>query len=306
MNTTSMNNHAISLSNLTVSHGTSFILGPINCVLEPGTVTALVGPNGSGKSTLFRTMMNYHFPDGGEINYWGLNYSNDAVEIKSRLGYVPELSELDQHGKHLRDLSSFMSHWYPTWDTHKYNYLAEHFELEETMPFKQMSKGSQRKASLILAMSHNPELLLLDEPSSGLDPFATRKMIEEITHYMEEPDRTVLIATHSMDEVRRLADFVLFMYNGKQIGYYEKDALIDDWRSVWVQNDVEAPYSWPGVLHVENGGPIRVITNKYRELLEYLDANRIAVIKTETLELEEILLQLLIPYKEAGKKSIRR
>lgn len=293
----------VRLSNLVASHGKSFTLGPINCELEPGTVTALVGPNGSGKSTLFRTMLNYHFPDQGEIQYWGLQYPDDDVDIKGRLAFVPELSELDHHGKHLRDLASFMSHWYPTWDNNRYKQLIERFDIEETKPFKQMSKGSHRKASLILAMAHHPELLLLDEPSSGLDPFATRIMIDEITRFMDEPNRVVLIATHSMDEVRRLADFVLFMYNGKQIGYYEKDALVDDWRSVWVEKTDDDPYSWPGVLLVEGDGPVRIVTNKHRQLRDLLDSRNIPTIKTESLELDEILLQLLTPYKEAEKSS---
>ena len=89
-----------------------------------------------------------------------------------------------------------------------------------------MSKGMRRKFDLSLAMAHNPELLLLDEPSSGLDPIAWKTMIDVIHRYMERGDRTVLMASHIVDEVRRLADYIVFIIQGKVLGMYEKDALL--------------------------------------------------------------------------------
>lgn len=293
----------ITVNGLKKRNSLEFELGPLDFELHPGYITAMVGPNGSGKSTIFRLLMNYVRPNEGSLSFWGDTYADKEVGIKTRIGYVPEISELDTRGKHLDDIVPFLSHWYPTWDSERYQALKERFELRSDLKFSEMSKGMHRKCSLILAMSHHPELLLLDEPSSGLDPFANRVMMEEITSFMENPDRMVLMATHSMDEVRRLADYVLFMYHGKQLGFFEKDALVENWRSVWVERMPENPLTLPGVLQADGEAPTRLITNRLADTQEALESLGLDIRKTEWLELDEILLQLLLIHKKKAVAS---
>src|SRR5690606_10608755 len=133
-----------------------------------------------------------------------------------------------------------------------------------------MSKGMRRRYELAIAMSHHPDLLLLDEPSSGLDPLAWRSMIDLLHRYMERGDRTILIATHIVEEVKRLADYIVFMVHGKVLGMYEKDELMTGWRQYYftgTYGELSGKLSgMPGLNGLEDaGGVVRAVTSKAAE-----------------------------------------
>lgn len=279
----------ISLEGVTKSYG-DFTLGPLDLALEPGYVVAVVGPNGSGKSTLFRMLMGLSGPDAGKISLFGMRYPDDEVEIKRKIGYVPEVAT-GHDDMTARDLETFVSRWYPRWDSGIYEKLVERFEVPARKRFGKLSKGMKRRLSFALAVAREPDLLLLDEPTDGVDPFARSAMLEELSSYLESgaegEDRTVLFATHVMDEVRRLADYVVFVHDGVFLGLYEKDALQDVWRSLWVER---VPESYlPGLVEVENGTPPRLVTDSPRKTREALKERGIGVVRSGPVYLEEIL-----------------
>src|SRR5690606_22798200 len=125
--------------------------------------------------------------------------------------------------------ADFHRRWYSNWNEHVYKNCLNKFSIQDNIRFKSMSKGMRRKYDLTVALSHEPDILILDEPSSGLDPIAWRSMIDIINAYMDQGERTVLMATHIIDEVKRLADYIIFMVDGKLLGMYEKDELLQNW-----------------------------------------------------------------------------
>lgn len=279
----------LSLVGVAKSYG-EFTLGPLDLEIEPGYVVAVVGPNGSGKSTLFRMLMGLVHPDEGEVNLFGGRYPEDEIGIKSRIGYVPETST-GHDEMTAAEIGSFVAHWYPAWDGELYAGLLRRFELDADKRFDKLSKGMQRRLAFALAVARRPKLLLLDEPTDGVDPFARRLMLEEVSRYLERDGRTVLFATHVMEEVRRIADYVVFLHGGRFLGFHEKDALLEQWKTFWVDRTPEPDL--PGLVSLEEGTPTRLVTRSPKETSGALENQGIGVVRSGTLELEEILGYLM-------------
>ncbi len=274
-----------------------FRLGPIDLEIEEGLIVALVGPNGSGKSTLFRSLMGLLHPDEGSLKVFGeAAYPERDVATKNRIGFVGDSLAPVEDNMTVLEWKAFVARWYSNWNEATWKRLAERLELEPKKKLKALSTGMMKRLEFALALSHDPELLLLDEPSSGLDPFAWRIMMEEIRDYMDAGDRTVFIATHIMEEVRRLADMIVFLYKGRIVGVYEKDRLMDDWKTMWVAEHAERLRELPGVAAVEEGragGATKLVASDARRVEAELRARGIAVQETRAVELEDILWHLM-------------
>lgn len=283
-----MPDHVISMQDVTKSYG-SFRLGPLDLELEPGYVYAVVGPNGSGKSTMFRLLMNLVHPDAGEVRLFDKT-GEDDVSAKARIGYVPERTTGQEQMK-VGDLGAFTARWFPTWDLAGYEGALDAMGVERSKQFGTLSKGMQRRVAFALALASDPELLVLDELTDGVDPFARRDFVAEIGRYMEPGDRTIVFATHNMDEVRRLADFVIFLVDGAYLGMYEKDALLDSWRRIRVERlpDEELP----GVVRVGHDWPAELVSEEWRATAAALEERGIVVEQAAPLELAEILEELM-------------
>jgi ABC-2 type transport system ATP-binding protein len=288
----------ISLRDIRKSYG-SFELGPVDLEIEPGYVVAVVGPNGSGKSTLLGMLMNLVKPSSGEMRlFGGASYPDDEVAIKQRVGYVPELS-VGHDEMSAKALGEFVSHFYPGWDGRLYEDLLKRTpRIEPDKKFGKLSKGVQRRLVFALALATGCELLLLDEPTAGVDPFACREMLEDILRFMRDganddgDRRTVVLATQVVEEVRHIADYVVFLTDGEYLGLYEKDALLEGWETFWVDRVPEGDI--PGVVEVgEGGSPIRLISDSPKETEEALAAENIRIVRRRTVDLEEILSRLM-------------
>lgn len=285
----------ISVEGVEKSYG-NFTLGPVNLEVEPGYVVAVVGPNGSGKSTLFRMLMNLSHPDEGSISLFGGGYPEDEVEIKRRIGYVPETA-VGHDEMNAKSLGRFVSHWYPAWDQKLYDDLLNHSEIESGKKFRNLSKGMQRRLSFALAAATRAYLLLLDEPTDGVDPFARREMLEEIATHVQDGEKTVLLATHVMEEVRRIADYVAFLVDGDFLGLFEKDALLEQWKTFWLDRAPDAGTA--GIVDVEAGNPARVVSDSPAETESALARQGVRVVRSGALDLEEILSHLMRGSREA-------
>lgn len=301
-------NTAIALRGIKLEHD-RFVLGPIACDIPKGMVTAIVGPNGSGKSTLFRALLGLEPIKDGEAEVLGTNLigaQDDAY--KSRIGFLAENPHAHESHFTADEKAKFASLWYPTWDWERYRKLLRHFDVDGGSKLSKMSKGMRRKVELAISMAHDPELLLLDEPSSGLDPFAWKTMLEELRRYMEPGDRTLVLATHIMEEIKRLADYILFIYRGRVLGLYEKDRLLDDWRTIVVQSDYatkggnELLQRVPGLQGIAEAGPgvYRLEVNEPEQGEAYCRENGFQVLAVQRMELEDIL-SCLIRKEEARR-----
>ncbi|GIQ67848.1 ABC transporter ATP-binding protein [Xylanibacillus composti] len=287
-----MHNEALlELSQATKTIG-DYQLGPINLRLEPGTITAVVGPNGAGKSTLFKLMMNMAQPDSGTVHLFGGSYEEDEVKLKQRIAYVPETFYHPDDGMTVRMETSFVKRWYPRWNEALYQELAAKYELPLDKKLKDCSKGTLRRMELVHALAAEADVLLLDEPSSGLDPFVWRDWIDDLRRWMEQGERSIVIATHMMEEVKRLADYIAILHRGELLDIYEKDALQDGWRKLWLDGPLPVN-NLPGVMHVQHEPAPMVVTSDQAAIEEVLQSLGIRVRQRQALELDEIFSYMI-------------
>lgn len=268
-----------------------FVFGPVDLLLQRGFVYAIVGTNGSGKSTLFRMLLNLVIPDRGEIALFSRSYPSDNVAIKRRIGYVSELPEMFDDTLTCSQVAQFVEEWYPTWNRERFHSMVREYGLDLGKKLKDLSKGNQRKLAYILALAPEPELLLLDELTSGMDPIVWRKVMDELSEYMESGERTILFASHHMDEVRRLADYVIIMSEGRIVSVREKDELLGDWKIFWV--DSGGTGIVPGASGIvqleEERGAIRLVSRSARETEKALEAHGVRILRTQAATMDEII-----------------
>ncbi|SFA82620.1 ABC-2 type transport system ATP-binding protein [Cohnella sp. OV330] len=288
-----------------------FALGPLDLSVPAGMVTAIVGPNGSGKSTLMRLLLRLA-PFEGEAAVLGQRLAPDSDErLRERIGFVSELPHAYENHLTADEKARFASLWYLRWSWERYERLMRGFDADRTKKLGKLSKGMRRKAELAVAMAHDPELLLLDEPSSGLDPSAWKSLLDELTRYMDRGDRTLIFATHITEEVRRLADYVLFMHRGRCLGLYEKDRLFEAWRVLAVQrvdgtagkeDAARLLRQAPGVQGAQESGPgiCRIETDAPEETEAYCLSAGYRILSSQRMELEEIMA-CLVRKGDAGR-----
>ncbi|NEZ40180.1 ABC transporter ATP-binding protein [Paenibacillus alvei] len=273
----------------------NFHIGPLNLSIPQGCVTAIVGTNGSGKTTILGMSMGLVQPDEGTVDVMQQKTVPElSTLMKARIGYVGESSDSEYDDLTPEQLVSFISQWYPLWDWQLYHQLMAKYELSPKQKLGKMSKGMRRKLDLIVAMCPQPELLLLDEPSSGFDPLSWRMMIDDLNKFLQDGKRTILIATHIVDEVKRLADYILIVHKGKILQFIEKDALFDAWK-VFVVNGEAADYEGaPGLMKaVSERFGARLIAYDANHLERFLQDEGIEVVQTHALELDDILAYMI-------------
>nr|WP_280521261.1 ABC transporter ATP-binding protein [Paenibacillus mangrovi] len=282
------------------------MIGPIDLKLPKGYVIGLIGENGSGKSTLIHMMLKIVFPDRGSISWFGKNYPQEIPHnVRCQIGFVSEKSCSEEDNLTAEEAAEFRAQWYPEWDQMYFEELLGKFKVPRNIKLKKMSKGERRKYEISAALAPRPKLLLLDEPSSGLDPFAWKLMIDELRSYMESGEATILLSTHIVDEVKRLADYVLLLHHGKLHGIAEKDSLMDNWKEIWVSGGTDLAEDLPGIIQVQQEiqGVVRMITTDCLHTEQILHDSGIPVLKTRTLELDEILSLWLKGHLPAGMQS---
>lgn len=206
----------------------AFELGSINMKLEPGYIMGLVGPNGAGKTTLLLTLMGLYRPTEGSIHIFGYDMKEQEKEAKTQIGFVlDENPFLDYFS--VKENAKMYGGYYPDWDQKTFEKYCRQFEINTKKPLKKLSKGNQMKFQLAFALSHNASLLVLDEPTSGLDPVFRRELIEIMCDIISDGDRSIIYSTHLTEELDKIADFITFLYNGKQQFSSSKEELMEQY-----------------------------------------------------------------------------
>ncbi|WP_172256545.1 ABC transporter ATP-binding protein [Saccharibacillus deserti] len=268
------------------------VLGPVDLKLYENYVTALIGRNGSGKSTLMKLAAQLIMPDEGEVTWYGQSYPQGLpTDVRASIAYVPENFAAEEDSLKMDDVAQFRASWYPKWDWQRFEELLNRFEVPGGKKMNKLSKGQRRKFEIAAALATRPKLLLLDEPSSGLDPFAWKTMMNEIRRCVDEDGASVLLSTHIVEEVRRMADYLVLMEKGRSLGLLEKDALLDRGREIWIGRDDELLAEMPGVVEsaIEAEGMIRFVTLDYAGASALLDEAGVKPIRVRALELDEAM-----------------
>jgi ABC-2 type transport system ATP-binding protein len=201
-----------------VLHGVSF-------GLEGGEVVGLLGKNGAGKTTLIRIAMGMLEAQRGSVRVFGLDPRQEPIEVKRRVGYVSEDQILPPFLS-VREVVDLHRELFPTWDDGMAGSLAARFDLPPRARIANLSKGQARQVALLCAVSHRPELLLLDEPAGGLDPAARREFLEASIELLNEAGSTILFSSHYMTDVERMARRVVMIHEGRVL----VDRGLDDLR----------------------------------------------------------------------------
>jgi ABC-2 type transport system ATP-binding protein len=226
----------IELSHLTRHYGRHEGLTDVSLQIPNGVVFGLVGENGSGKTTLIKHVLGLLKPQSGCVRVLGMDPTAEPVKVLSQIGFYSE--ELNLPGwmtvaEHIRVQSAF----YSTWDPDYADLLRDEFELNNAAKIKTISRGARAKLGLLTALAHRPKLLVLDEPSSGLDPLARRGILEAVFRSIADEGRTVLFSSHLMDEIERVADSVGMLANGKLVLCDKLDAVKESHHRLQVRFD---------------------------------------------------------------------
>ncbi|WP_455537777.1 ABC transporter ATP-binding protein [Terrisporobacter sp.] len=192
------------------SYSKKEVLKGVNVAIQKGKIVGLLGPNGSGKSTMIKLMNGLLQPDKGEIEINGMKPSKETKKIVS---YLPERTYLNDWMK-VKDILEFFNDFYEDFNMQKANKMMENLKIDKNEKLKTMSKGTKEKVQLILVMSREADLYILDEPIGGVDPAARSYILKTIlTNYNE--NSTLLIATHLISEIENICDDILFISNGE-------------------------------------------------------------------------------------------
>jgi ABC-2 type transport system ATP-binding protein len=203
----------IELENVTKRYGQHAALDNVTLTVPPGVVFALLGENGAGKTTAIRLMLGLNEATAGRVRVLGLDSRREGFEIRRRVGYLPERPTLYEWMT-AAEIGWFTAGFYPDGFEFEFRRLVEGFRVPLDRKLSQMSKGMRGKVALSLAMAHQPELLILDEPTSGFDTMVRREFLESMVD-VAAAGRTVLLSSHQIGEVERVADIVAIVHTGR-------------------------------------------------------------------------------------------
>ncbi|HEY6224760.1 MAG TPA: ABC transporter ATP-binding protein [Gemmatimonadales bacterium] len=208
--------NAVEIRGLHYRAGKSFAIRNLDLTVPAGSIYGFLGPNGSGKTTTIRLILGLLRARGGTIRLLGEPIPARAASVLARVGFVPEQPHLDPTLT-VRETLSFRAAFYPKWDRAWAEQLLQAFDLDATRPFGKLSKGQKGKVMMLLALAQRPEILVLDEPTDGLDPVVRRDMLSALIDYVSQHGATVFISSHLVHELERMCDWIGVMDNGRLV-----------------------------------------------------------------------------------------
>lgn len=208
-----------------------------NVEIKKGFITGFIGPNGSGKTTTIKLIMNMLLKDSGVIKIFDKEYEMDDIEIKEIIGYVGDIQGYVNESK-LKNIKKGIAPFYKNWDEKLYEKYIKQFVLNENKRYKDLSKGQQKKFDLVMALSHHPKIIVMDEPTANLDPIVRNEFLDILQEHIEKEEATVFYSTHITSDLDKVADYLIFIYNGEVILEGEKDTLIENHRIIRGKKDL--------------------------------------------------------------------
>lgn len=269
-----------------------FALNEVSLDLPEGQVMGLVGINGAGKTTLLRLISGLAALDAGEIEVLGHRLPQAQVAARREIGFASEDMRLYK-GRSLAWHMALMRGIFPAWDDDYAATLIARFDLRAEQPVGSYSHGQRVKALLLLCLARRPRLLLLDEPTTGLDPVARMEVLEALADVLREQHRSVLFSSHNTHDIEQLADRIVFLQGGRVLAQDDRESFIDRWRRVLcvgVAPDVLD--GWPEIAQRRvAGSQVELKIRHWREdLPERLAALGLRVQRVDPMGLEDIFV----------------
>jgi ABC-2 type transport system ATP-binding protein len=286
---------AVETHSLTKSYGQARGIEDLDLRVEAAEVFGFLGPNGAGKSTTIRTLLDFQRPTSGSAEVLGLDSVEDSLEIRRRVGYLTSdlsLFERLTGAEHLRWFSKARGGH----DAAFTDAMVERFGVQMDRPVKELSKGNRQKVGLLLAFMHQPEVLILDEPTTGLDPLVQTEF-DQLLRETTAEGRTVLLSSHSLDEVQRVADRVAIIREGRLVVTDSVEHLRENAARVLTLrfDDEVAPEVFAALPEVETAevrdGEIELrVTGELRPVLEAALAHPLVDLTARHADLDELFL----------------
>ena len=222
--------NAIEINGLTKRYD-GFTLDNVSLAVPRGSIMGFVGQNGAGKTTTIRALLGINRPDSGSIKLFGQTLGKNEAAIKSRIAVV--FDELPFHEcLNALQLDKIMRELYPKWDSGVFAAYLERFSLPGKKKFSQLSKGMKMKLQIAAALSHDAELLIMDEATSGLDPVVRSEMLDVFLEFIADEGHSILMSSHITSDLERIADSITFIHGGTILLSDQKDVILDDHRII--------------------------------------------------------------------------
>lgn len=289
---------AVATYGLSKRYGREPALDGVNLRVPQGAVYALVGVNGAGKSTLFKTLMNLERPDAGSAEVFGRDTGRAGPEVRAMTGYVPERHDAPYGSMTAAQLLRHAAAFYPDWDHTYTERLLRALGVQRERRVGGLSKGETRRLQLVLALAHRPSLLLLDEPTDGLDPVVRRRALALLAEHLADSPTTVVVATHHLQELESLADHVGVLRSGRLVAQMPRDELLRTAR----RYHLETPDGWTAPPELQPTGLRRssagrdvecTLVGEERDVTQRLVSAGVRVRQSRTLALEDAALAFL-------------
>lgn len=203
-----------------------FALEGVTFAVPRGAVVGFIGENGAGKSTTIKSILGLIRPDGGSIEVFGKDVGLLTKEERGRLGAVLGDGKLPENLT-AKDLDGVFRHIFARWDAAAFFAYLDRFALPRGKKIKDFSRGMRQKFALAVALSHGADVLVLDEPTAGLDPVARDEILDILYDFMQDERRSVLISSHIVSDLEKLCDYIAFIHRGRLVFFEEKDALYE-------------------------------------------------------------------------------
>ena len=269
-----------------------FFLDNMSLELSEGSVLGFIGANGAGKSTTIRILMGLVHQDSGSVEVLGHPMPAEQTAAKLEIGFVSEDMRL-YGAATLAWHMKFVASMYPRWDQPYADELLRRFDLRPEQKIKGFSHGQRVKAALLLALARQPRLLILDEPTTGLDPVARREVLSELMSVLTDEGRTIFFSSHNTQEVEQISDRIAFIDRGRLIAFDEKEDLLDRWRRLrlMIPPGHVLP-QLPGIVEVAGSDRLPVLTtSQFDPAVVSLCQDRGATVQAvDPMTLEEIFV----------------
>lgn len=290
-----MNQNILSVRELERHIDKQKIIKGISAQVNAGDVIALLGKNGAGKTTLIETLLGFCYPTQGEVSLWGKPATHIDATIKEKIGFVPQQSELINHIS-VSDQIQLFRRFRKRWNEQLVTRFIDEWQIPVKQTVSKLSVGQQQKLSILLAIAHEPELLVLDEPVASLDPIARRQFLQQLIELASDAERAIIFSTHIISDVERVANNVWMLRDGVLAYQGGLDELKEAVARVtlFAKQPIKGNFNYPNIIRQRiNGNQAVIVFSEWTaEIGVQLEHEFQSTLQVEHLSLEDIFLEM--------------